>query len=150
MNSFSSGSFSFSFRSPASHGFLFKQFIRILCFSCLLLASGCENFLKPYKLPIQQGNIVTEEKLAQLEKGMTKEQVLYLLGTPMLVDTFDKNEWFYLYRLKAVKKEYNQQKQLRVSFQNNQVAEIQNDYDFSEKANIEQEQKKKKRFFNLF
>lgn len=53
-----------------------------------------------YKMPVQQGNIVTKEMLDQLEMGMTRAQVRFLLGTPMLTDMFHTNRWDYTYTMK--------------------------------------------------
>lgn len=50
-----------------------------------------------YRMTVQQGNIVTEEMVDRLELGMTKNQVRYLLGTPVLVDFFRDNRWDYTY-----------------------------------------------------
>jgi outer membrane protein assembly factor BamE len=68
--------------------------------SCLTLA-GCSSFSFPgvYKLNIQQGNVVTQDMINQLQPGMTAAQVRYILGTPLLVDTFDPNRWEYLYSM---------------------------------------------------
>ncbi len=65
------------------------------------LAAGCSNFSFPgvYKLDIQQGNLVTQEMVDQLQPGMTAAQVRYVLGTPLLVDTFNQTRWEYLYSL---------------------------------------------------
>jgi len=53
-----------------------------------------------HKMTIQQGNIVTEEMVDRLELGLTKSQVRFLLGTPMLVDLFHTNRWDYTYSLR--------------------------------------------------
>lgn len=50
-----------------------------------------------YSIPIQQGNLITQDMVNQLKPGMTKRQVRYLLGTPILIDTFHENRWDYLY-----------------------------------------------------
>lgn len=63
---------------------------------CASLVSGCS----PHKLEIQQGNIITEEMLAQLEPGMTARQVRFLLGSPQLQDPFHPNRWDYIYSLR--------------------------------------------------
>ncbi len=52
-----------------------------------------------YRMTVQQGNLVTEEMIDQLQPGMTKMQVRYLLGTPMLVDLFHTNRWYYTYTI---------------------------------------------------
>jgi len=53
-----------------------------------------------YRMTIQQGNIVTDEMVDRLEPGMTKSQVRFLLGTPMLTDLFHTNRWDYTYTIR--------------------------------------------------
>ena len=55
--------------------------------------------LTPYKVDVQQGNFVSSEMLSKLKPGMTKEQVRFVLGTPLLTDMFHVNRWDYLFRL---------------------------------------------------
>ncbi len=55
--------------------------------------------LTPYKVDVQQGNFVSSEMLSKLKPGMTKEQVRFVLGTPLLTDMFHANRWDYLFRL---------------------------------------------------
>lgn len=69
-----------------------------------LLLQGCGNipilpFLKPYKIDIQQGNYVTQEMIAKLQPGMTRSQVRFALGTPLIVDPFRTDRWDYAYTL---------------------------------------------------
>jgi len=52
-----------------------------------------------YKPDIQQGNMVTQDKLGQLQIGMDKRQVRYIMGSPMLTDAFHPNRWDYYYSL---------------------------------------------------
>ena len=71
------------------------------------LLTGCANstdggsklisFPGAYKIDIQQGNVVTRSMIDQLELGMTRAQVQYIMGTPLLQDTFDRNRWDYVY-----------------------------------------------------
>lgn len=63
-----------------------------------LLVSGC-NILTPYRAEIQQGNVVTQEMIAKLNPGMTRGQVRFALGTPLVVDPFRKDRWDYVYML---------------------------------------------------
>ena len=65
----------------------------------LLLASLAACSFKPYRIDIQQGNVVTAEQYAQLKVGMTREQVRFVLGTPLLTDVFHDSRWDYLYRM---------------------------------------------------
>ena len=63
---------------------------------CVLTASACV-----YHMPIQQGNYPDAASLAQVRSGMTRAQVRYLLGTPMVPSAFDNNRWDYDYYLKV-------------------------------------------------
>ena len=54
--------------------------------------------MQVYKLNVQQGNIVTQEMLDQLKPGMKKNQVAYIMGNPVLKDTFSERHWDYIYR----------------------------------------------------
>lgn len=70
-----------------------------------LLASGCTtwsslNFLTPYKIDIQQGNVVKQEDVSKLKPGMTRTEVKTILGTPLLSDTFHKDRWDYIFRFR--------------------------------------------------
>ncbi len=63
----------------------------------LMLLAGCSSLRFPgvYRIDIPQGNFVTEDMLAQLQPGMTPEQVRFALGAPTLVDPFTPDIWFY-------------------------------------------------------
>ncbi|MGH8542545.1 MAG: outer membrane protein assembly factor BamE, partial [Gammaproteobacteria bacterium] len=50
-----------------------------------------------YRVDVQQGNVVTQEMLAQLEAGMDKNKVRYIMGTPLLADVFHQDRWDYVY-----------------------------------------------------
>jgi outer membrane protein assembly factor BamE len=77
-----------------------------LCLAVLTLALGAcsasyvPNFLRPYRPDVQQGNIVTKDMVEQLRPGMTRDQVRFLLGTPMLTDLFHQDRWDYTYYLR--------------------------------------------------
>ena len=73
----------------------------------LTLLSGCSSvgdhipgWLKPYTPDVHQGNVVTSEMVDALHEGMTKNQVIFLLGTPALRNLFHKEQWNYVYFLK--------------------------------------------------
>lgn len=68
-----------------------------------LLLGGCgSNFGFPgvYKINVEQGNIVTEEMVAQLKPGMSRRQVRFIMGTPLIEDTFHEDRWDYRYTLR--------------------------------------------------
>lgn len=58
------------------------------------------GFLSPYRPDIAQGNFVSQEMVAQLKEGMTREQVMFVLGTPLLNDIFHADRWDYAFRYK--------------------------------------------------
>lgn len=79
---------------------MMKKPTKILAFIlCILLLGGC-GWLSPFKQNIQQGNILDEEAVAQLAPGMTEEQVLYLLGTPLLKAPDNPASWNYVYQVR--------------------------------------------------
>ncbi len=68
----------------------------IITATLLTLLSACT--MQVYKLNVQQGNIVTQEMLDKLQPGMDKRQVAYIMGNPVLKDTFSTRQWDYVYR----------------------------------------------------
>lgn len=63
----------------------------------LLSACGTGKWGFPYRADVQQGNWITEQQVAQLQVGMSREQVRYALGTPTLQDIFHADRWDYPY-----------------------------------------------------
>jgi outer membrane protein assembly factor BamE len=63
-----------------------------------LLVSACGP-LSPYRADVQQGNVVTQDMIAKLQPGMTRSQVRFALGTPLIVDPFRQDRWDYVYML---------------------------------------------------
>jgi len=64
--------------------------------------SGCSSvprIVNEYKIDVQQGNVLTQDMVSQLKPGLTKDQVRFILGTPVLMDMFHANRWDYVYRL---------------------------------------------------
>jgi outer membrane protein assembly factor BamE len=69
----------------------------------LVLLSGCSgslSFLSAYRINVEQGNIVTPEMIEQLKPGMTRRQVRFVMGTPLIEDTFNTDRWDYRYFLR--------------------------------------------------
>ncbi|UCC13773.1 MAG: outer membrane protein assembly factor BamE [Gammaproteobacteria bacterium] len=83
-----------------------RRTLALLAMLVLVISSvsGCarlRNFsLKPYKINIQQGNFLEEDEIDMIEPGMTRSQVRFLLGTPMVADLFNSDRWDYYYYLK--------------------------------------------------
>ena len=64
---------------------------------CCLSACGFVGFPGVYKIDVEQGNIVTQEMADQLKPGMSRRQVRFILGTPLVEDTFNQDRWDYPY-----------------------------------------------------
>lgn len=67
----------------------------------IAIFSGCSSvprIISEYKIDIQQGNVLTQEMVSQLKPGLTKDQVRFILGIPVLMDMFHANRWDYVYR----------------------------------------------------
>lgn len=105
---------------------LAKSFSKIVsCLILSLLLSAC--FIRPYKFDLEQGNIITNEKVAQITPGMSEEQVRYVLGTPMLNDVFHTNRWDYVYYDKPrIGKETR--RHIAVHFEDGRVSEVTRDF----------------------
>lgn len=79
----------------------FSRLISAVLLSLLLTAcSSYPRILNEYKIDVQQGNVLTQDMVSQLRPGLTKDQVRFILGTPMLQDMFHANRWDYVYTYK--------------------------------------------------
>ena len=83
------------------------------------LASGCV-----YRINIQQGNFLDQAAVEQVKAGMTRSQVRYLLGTPMVADPFVKDRWDYIYYLKKGRSRHVDSRRVTVYFDGDKVAKL--------------------------
>ena len=83
-----------------------------------------------YKVDIDQGNIVNQDMLDQLEPGMDKARVRYIMGSPMLVDVFHKDRWDYIY-LRRPGRGKPEKRRITLYFENDQLAHIDGDVDMA-------------------
>ncbi|PJE77524.1 Outer membrane protein assembly factor BamE [invertebrate metagenome] len=81
------------------------------------------NFPGAYRIDIQQGNVITQDMVNQLRLGMTRNQVLYVMGSPLLKDSFDRNRWDYVYSLQPGNKKRHQEN-LILFFDNDKLIKI--------------------------
>lgn len=105
---------------------------------CLVLAAavsaltGCSTarnmaeYLNPYRIDIRQGNYVDQEMVAKLKKGMSREQVRFVLGTPLVADAFHDDRWDYVYRFQKGRGE-PVQRHLTVVFGNGLLDHLEGD-----------------------
>lgn len=93
----------------------------VLALPTVGLLQGCV-----YRMTVQQGNFLDPKQVAQLQTGMTRSQVRFLLGTPMLPDAFDRDRWDYLYYLKVGRLKKPEERRLTVFFEGDKVTRIEN------------------------
>jgi len=106
-----------------------KRFAFLLLLPILSACSGVAtvtSYLTPYKTDIRQGNFVTQEMVAQLKPGLTRDQVRFVLGSPLVADMFHADRWDYVYRFKEGRGEQTQRR-LAVFFEDNKLARVTGD-----------------------
>lgn len=97
-----------------------------------VLLSACSgmpkvtSYLTPYKIDVRQGNMVTQEMVAQLRPGMSRDQVRFILGTPLVADIFHADRWDYVYRFQPGRGEV-QERKLAVFFKDNKLERVDGD-----------------------
>jgi outer membrane protein assembly factor BamE len=99
-----------------------KLLISILLLALTSLAAGCV-----YQASLSQGNLLKQEDIDQLEVGMTRSQVRFLLGTPMIDDPFHEERWDYVYYLRVGRDEPRFTRWITIIFDGDTVAEIHRD-----------------------
>ena len=96
-----------------------KLLLPILLLAAMLSATGCV-----YRANMSQGNIVIEEDLDQVEVGMTRNQIRFLLGTAMIDDPFHMDRWDYVYYVKIGRRDATAKRWVSILFTDDVVSEI--------------------------
>ena len=96
-----------------------KRILLLLLLSATLVAAGCV-----YRASISQGNLIKQDDLDQVEVGMTRNQVRFLLGTPMIDDPFRADRWDYVYYLVIGRDDPSFQRWVSIFFVDDRVSEI--------------------------
>ena len=102
-----------------------------LAFVLALSACGSLEFPGVYKLTIQQGNIVSQEMIDRLKPGMTRSQVQFVLGNPVLADSFERDRWNYVYTI-DIPGQAIIERELIIVFENDRLLRFEGDYTPSE------------------
>lgn len=95
----------------------------------LVLLSACSgtpevtSYLSPYRVDVRQGNFVTQDMVARLKPGMSKDQVRFALGTPLIADIFHADRWDYVYRFQPGRGE-PQLRRLVVFFEDGKLVRV--------------------------
>mgnify|MGYP001275375625 FL=1 len=80
-----------------------------------------------YKLSVQQGNVITQEMVDRLKPGMTRNQVAFVMGKPVLSDPFNDDQWVYVYSLE-VPDSFTQTFKMVLAFEGDTLATVTGDY----------------------
>lgn len=98
---------------------------RMLLAGLLALASGCV-----YRIDVQQGNLLDDKDIDAVQPGMTRSQVRFLLGTPVVEDSFHHDRWDYVYYLRRGRSSREEKRWVIVTFADDKVAAIRKDVPF--------------------
>lgn len=112
-----------------------QKLTRIVTLSAaLLMVSGCSYF-GVYKRDIPQGNLVTADMVEQLRPGMTRDDVVYVMGRPLLEAPFDSNQWDYVFRLDEA---YGgvERRRVTLTFDGNRLVDIQREGDMQREIEL--------------
>jgi outer membrane protein assembly factor BamE len=98
-----------------------------------LTTSACSGMRVPqfpgvYKIPIAQGNIITQEMIDQLEPGMTRRQVVFVMGTPLVRDPFQQDRWDYVFNYQPGGGIRGQER-VTLSFENDLLVSLSGDFE---------------------
>ncbi len=102
---------------------MMRPVIRAACLSAVLLLAGAGSACV-YRMDVQQGNLLDPEQVDQVEVGMTRSQVRFLLGTPMVIDTFNPDRWDYVYSFRQGRKRHVERRHLVVWFEGDKVTRV--------------------------
>jgi outer membrane protein assembly factor BamE len=112
-----------------------KKIVPLLVFAALFAVvggplTGCSYLRFPgvYRIAVQQGNIIDQKKVDQLKLGMTKRQVQYVMGSPLLNDAFHENRWDYIYQVR-LGSETLRNRRFTVYFTDDQLVRHEGDYE---------------------
>jgi outer membrane protein assembly factor BamE len=92
--------------------------------SALVVCIAAASSACVYRINIQQGNFLDQTAVEQVKAGMTRSQVRYLLGTPMVADSFNKERWDYIYYLKKGRTRHVDSRRVTVYFDGDKVAKL--------------------------
>jgi outer membrane protein assembly factor BamE len=119
--------------SPILRNHIMPKCLTVITYCLCLFLVGCsteklkESLPGVYRLDIHQGNIVSQQMVDQLRPGMTKRQVAFIMGSPLIVDPFHDNRWDYLYSNEPGGKP-RMQKRITLVFGKDELIGLQGDF----------------------
>jgi outer membrane protein assembly factor BamE len=103
-----------------------KIICTVLALAMLVVAIPACTYLTPYKIEIQQGHVLDDAELAKLKRGMSRNQVAQVLGTPLLTDVFHGERWDYIHYVRK-RGRMTAQKKLTLIFAEDKLARLEGD-----------------------
>lgn len=107
-----------------------RNILRVTLLTAALLglgACGFVGFPGVYKIDIEQGNLVTQDMIEQLQPGMSRRQVRFIMGSPLVEDTFQPDRWDYPYVIRNGQ-DIIREAQVRIFFESDRLVNITGDY----------------------
>ena len=80
-----------------------------------------------HKVTVQQGNVITQEMIDRLKPGMTKEQVAFVMGEPVVRNAFNQDRWDYIYSVE-VRGRFAESRRVTLHFEDGLLASFSGDY----------------------
>jgi outer membrane protein assembly factor BamE len=111
----------------------------LIILSAALALSACKqnvelpSLISPYRIDIQQGNVVTQEMVSKLKAGMTRSQVRFVLGSPLVTDMFHSDRWDYVYLMQKQGKA-DERRRLTVMFDGDKLVTLEGDIVLTDRA----------------
>ncbi len=110
------------------------MYFRVAIVITALTLSACSSWVFRYDVP--QGNYLEQKSIDKLQVGMTKEQVKFILGSPVVVDAFNDDTWSYVYRLKSGRsKKFDMKKQFIINFSDDKLISASGSFKLSDNFN---------------
>jgi len=107
------------------------MYFRVAIIITALTLSACSSWVFRYDIP--QGNYLEQKSIDKLQMGMSKEQVKFILGSPVVVDAFDNDTWSYVYKLKSGRsKKLDSKRHFILKFKDDKLLSAVGDYNVSE------------------
>ena len=106
----------------------------VLLLGLSVLLTSC---IRPYQPDIQQGNILNNSKIKELRYGMNKQEVLFILGTPMVIDPFNESRWDYYYSKRNNRKQETTTRLVTAIFSGDKLVELRGDVSLDQVSALE-------------
>ncbi|MDF2178104.1 outer membrane protein assembly factor BamE [Aliiglaciecola sp. CAU 1673] len=106
----------------------YKKFA--IALAALASLQACSSWI--YRIDVPQGNYLEQKDVDKLRIAMTKEQVVYVLGQPVVNDAFSHDRWYYIYSLKKGLDGEKIRKELIIDFQDDRISQVTGDFELPE------------------